>query len=145
MASRTNYQQSGYIYEKAPAEAKLESLEPLQEQATVMLDRVKVMRVFDLAGVIEAISEARELCERRNYCGQERGNVVTCVQRSEEVANSEDEEEEVSISDAVRELGPEKELVSADGSLVMIVVDNITNVVSATMSKNQTEGLKSFS
>ncbi|MCJ1474950.1 hypothetical protein MMC13_003610 [Lambiella insularis] len=140
-ASKTNYQQSGYVYERAPPKAESESLESLQGKATVMLDRVKVMRVFDLAGVIEAISEARELCEgyERSYTGQGPERATTGVQQPEEVANSEDEDEEVSFSEDVHDLGREKKPALPHGGLGMTVIDNITNVVSATMSKNKTE------
>ena len=133
------YQQSGYVYEKVSAEAKVESLELLRVKAAEMLDRVKVMRVFDYAGVIEAISEAGDLCKRY---GQSSGKVeADQVYKGEEVADSEDE---VTISNEPEDQRAQEKETSLGGSLGMMVVDNIANLASTAMSKNQTEGLKSL-
>ncbi|MCJ1436757.1 hypothetical protein MMC27_006139 [Xylographa pallens] len=133
------YQQSGYVYEKVSVEVGAESLESLRGKAAEMLDRVKVMRVFDYAGVIEAIGEAGDLCKRN---GQSSGEVkAEQVHKGEEVANSEDEEDEVTISNEPEDQRAQELETSLDGSLGMIVVDNIANLVSTAMSKNQTEAL----
>ncbi|MCJ1377927.1 hypothetical protein MMC17_001023 [Xylographa soralifera] len=134
------YQQSGYVYEKVSVEVKVESLESLRARAAEMLDRVKVMRVFDFAGVIEAIGEARDLCERNDHSSRE---VETeRVHKREEVANSEDEEDEVTFSKEPEDKHAQDKETSSGGSLQMIVVDNIGNLVTNAMSKNQTEGLQ---
>ncbi|MCJ1284195.1 hypothetical protein MMC26_003526 [Xylographa opegraphella] len=125
--SAVRYQQSGYVYEKVPVAVDIENGEFLRTKAIDMLDRVKVMRVFDFAGVIEAIGEAGDLCGRSD---QSSGKFETRrVQRTEELINCEDEEDE---------RAREAESFSG-GNIGMIVVDNIANLVSTAMSKNQTQ------
>ncbi|KAL8784082.1 MAG: hypothetical protein Q9195_009191 [Heterodermia aff. obscurata] len=60
---RTTFQQSGYVYTKQPAGSEPVA-EELVEEATSMLDRVKLMRVFDVAGLVEAVGEITESCEQ---------------------------------------------------------------------------------
>lgn len=139
-ADSERYQQSGYVYEKLSAEADVESLESLRAKATKMLDRVKVMRVFDFVGVIEAIGEAGILCKTESQSTRE--IEAERVPKIEEVANSEDEEDEVSISIEPEDQRVQDNNCSCRASLGMIIVDNIANLVSTAMSKNQTEGLQ---
>ena len=130
------------MYEKVSGEVQVESLDLLRAKATDMLDRVKVMRVFDFAGMIEAITEVGELCLQN---GQSHREVETTrVLEIEEVANSEDEEDEITILDDPEDpLSNHKERVSDEG-LGMILIDSIATLVSTEMSKNQTEGLDPF-
>ena len=132
------YQQSGYMYEKLSVDVNVESLETLRVKAVDMLDRVKVMRVFDFAGVMEAIGEVGDLCKRNNHSSG--GTKAQRVQKTKEVANSEDEEDEIVISFKTEDERAEDIEISSGGNLGMIVVDNIANLVSTAMSKNQTEG-----
>ncbi|MCJ1387699.1 hypothetical protein MMC18_000542 [Xylographa bjoerkii] len=136
------YQQSGYVYEKVSTELEIESLESLRAKATEMLDRVKVMRVFDFAGVIEAIGEAGDLCKRDGRSSEEVD--AERVREMEEVANSEDEGDEVTISDEPEDPRAQDKRISSGRGLGMMIVDNIANLVSTAMSKNQTEGLISL-
>ena len=107
----------------------------LVEQATVMLDRVKVMRTFDFAGMVEAVSEVRELKERLPV---KAGTVEAAVtEKMDEVRDSEEEPDE----DHLRPL----QLASdggqgVDKTIGMIVIDTITNVTNSVMSKSQVQG-----
>ncbi|MCJ1244164.1 hypothetical protein MMC30_001362 [Trapelia coarctata] len=125
-----SYRQSGYVYEKVPANAKAGSSESLQEKATVMLDRVHVMRVFDFPGVVEAIGEVSERCEEYDRL-QNDGHRREAVDKPE-VGNSDDGERGTVES----EINAREH--SLLGDIGMIIIDNISNVISSMMSKNQT-------
>ena len=135
------YQQSGYVYEKVPVEVSFEGLALLKTKATEMLDRVKVMRVFDFAGVIEAIGEAGDLCKK---AGLSFGEVEPHRLQTTVVANSEDEEDEVTASIKPEDERVQHEQTPSSGCLGMILVDNIANLVTTAMSKSQTEGRQAF-
>ena len=102
------------------------------QEATRILDRVKVMRVFDLAGVAEAIGEVGEIIEvTKSSTEQEdarRG-------RRTEIGDSEDEADEHELGEI--KTPSQKEVNSAAG---MVIIDTITNVASAMISKNQIQG-----
>lgn len=137
-----SYHESGYMYEKRTSGLE-KSKEAMVEEATSMLDRVKVMRVFDFAGVVEAISEINELMEdiRRNL---DRLKVVAIERRKQEIGDSEDELDE--DDDEKPQSEPSGESISRDvlqgtsRPIGMIIVDTITNVVSAMMVKSQVQG-----
>ena len=132
------------MYEKRTSGLE-KSKEAMIEEATSMLDRVKVMRVFDFAGVVEAISEVNELMEgiARNVDGL---RLVEIEKRRIEIGDSEEELDEgddeesqgepqrTSVSDDMQGSGPHS------GPIGMIIVDTITNVVSAMMVKSQVQG-----
>ena len=133
-----SYLESGYVYEKVSANAIAESSESLREKATGMLDRVNVMRVFDFPGVIEAIGEVSERCgeyERPRSNGIERragrrSAGETCG--TSDVGDGQGEAEELGDNTGKSIGSP------ALGDIGMIIIDNISNVVSSMMSKNQT-------
>ncbi len=124
---RESYYQSGYMYEKAQPKAE-EAKQGFVDEATTMLDRVKVMRVFDFAGVIEAVGELGEMRE-----GVPRVPGEAPRKMRDEIGDSEEELDE--------EEDPPAEQVSKDaGQIGLIVVDSITNVVGSLMAKSQTQG-----
>ena len=113
-----SYQETGYMYEKRTS-ALESSKEAMIEKATSMLDRVKVMRVFDFAGVVEAISEVNELMEEVG-------------KRSDEIGDSQEELD-----------GEDEGLKGSDSRsnpIGMVILDTITNLVSAMMAKSQVQG-----
>ncbi|KAK4693697.1 hypothetical protein P7C71_g3751, partial [Lecanoromycetidae sp. Uapishka_2] len=128
---RQSYQQSGYVYAKTSI-----STEKFVEEAIALLDRVKVMRVFDLAGVIEAVGEVGQMIEPALETS------VKNVERKQEIGDSEDDDEEDGEESSPPKPAP------VDGSAAghesdqvgVIIVDNIANVVSSLMSKSQTAG-----
>lgn len=124
---RESYQQSGYVYEKVQPNA-VEAKQGFVEEATTMLDRVKVMRVFDFAGVIEAVGELSEMSE-----GVARVSGEASRKTRDEIGDSEEELDE--------DEDPPADQVSEDaGQVGLIVVDSITNVVGSLMAKSQTQG-----
>ena len=138
-----SYQESGYMYERRTL-ALGNSKEAMIEKATSMLDRVKVMRVFDFAGVIEAISEVKELVESTTQTADK--PLVVAIEKKIEVGDSEDEEDE---EDEELQADPQRQIVNLDelqGShphsspIGMVIIDTITNVVSAMVAKSQIQG-----
>ena len=115
------------MYEKAQPKAK-EAKQGFVDEATTMLDRVRVMRVFDFAGVIEAVGE---LSEMREGVPKVSGEIPRKTRN--EIGDSEEELDE--------DEDPPAEQVSRDaGQVGLIVVDSITNVVGSLMAKSQTQG-----
>ena len=147
-SQRDKYQRSGYVYEKSSSKTRL-MREQLVEEATSMLGRVKVMRVFDLAGVVEAVGEIGEMRERNSQLSQ-KVIVTESTKRREAVGDSEDEleeEDENSMSKHVSHSSLDAEDDDSSGQpdlhngrVGMIVVDTITNVVSSITSKSQIQG-----
>lgn len=140
---RNSYQETGYMYEKRTS-ALENSKEAMIEKATFMLDRVKVMRVFDFAGVVEAISEVKDKMEEIAQKG-EKPPVVAFQKRRGEVGDSEEEfSEEEEVQAETRQgnvtLGIHEGGEPHGGPVGMIVFDTITNVVSAMIAKSQIQG-----
>ena len=127
--------QRGYNYtrpargERGEGEGEGERTEEaLEEGVKKLLDRVLVMRVFDFVGVVEAVGEIG--------AGLEREIAPTC-RESGEVADSEDEE----VAEGEIEEGKAgAEMSHAMGRVGMIVVDSMTNVVSAMMKRDHVQG-----
>jgi len=110
------------------AQAIHSTKEAFLDQAARLLDRVKFMRVFDLAGAAEAVAEISQ-----SWDSQIRSPTVEKSMVRHEVASSQgDEVEELESSNP-----PGRQ--SQDG-VGMLVVDNIANVVGVEMSKNQIRG-----
>lgn len=129
---RQSYRQSGYVYEKTSLPTG-----SFVEEATAMLDRVKVMRAFDLAGVIEAVSEVGQMTERASQA-----SVNKIKERRQEIGDSEDESD-ADEKDLVTEplSSDRKQATDHDnGQIGMIIIDTIANVVSSLISKSQTTG-----
>ena len=115
------------MYEKAQPKAE-EAEQDFVDYATNMLDRIKVMRVFDFAGMVEAVGELGEMRER--------------VPR---VSGKAAKKTRIEIDDSEEELDqdedPPAEQVSKDtGQVGLIVIDSIANVVGSLMAKSQTQG-----
>ena len=134
--SEAVYQQSGYVYEIVHSHPKPETLNVFREKATLMLDRVRVMRVFDYAGAVEAIGEVSERCDEheRPQGSVYQKNVYKDATLAKEIANSQesDDEETDKLNICVQPV--------IDGGIGMVIIDNIASVMSPMLSKNQTEG-----
>ena len=91
-----------------------------------VLERVKVMRVFDFEGMVEAIGEVQGLLEG----GGPRGDTVGCSSKMEIADSEEDDKEDGSDNEDATAA------TSLSGSMDvgMIIVDNITNVTSLMMA-----------
>ncbi|CAF9938367.1 MAG: hypothetical protein ALECFALPRED_007621 [Alectoria fallacina] len=138
---RNSYQETGYMYEKRISTLENRK-EAMIEKATSMLDRVKFMRVFDFAGVVEAISEINELMEDVMRKPQ-KPTFVAVEKRRDEINDSEeelDEEDEELQTEGVGDPGDIQDSDRQRGSIGMIIIDTITNIVSAMMAKSQIQG-----
>lgn len=140
---RTKYQQSGYVYAKVATDP-----EPVGEgfvsEATSMLNRVKVMRIFDVAGLTEAVGEIAEICEQAPSVPVENGPSRRAV-----VVDSEDDlSEDDSCAEGFDTGGEAEPLVSQhdnmmpswDGKIGMIIVDTIASILGPLMGKSQIQG-----
>lgn len=126
------------------------------EQATRLLDRVQVMRVFDFAGVVEAMGEVGRICDIRNEILQQVETYAEADHVHEEedeakqegarkiVEDSEGESSNLSDSPSSKKstgLGILKESVEVQASrMSMIVIDSIAPVVTAIILKDQIQG-----
>ncbi|KAL8824119.1 MAG: hypothetical protein Q9191_005286 [Dirinaria sp. TL-2023a] len=88
-SGRSGLRQSGYMYEQKPSDFDLSEEDSLQ-RATSMLDRVKVMRVFESAGLFDAVSEVAQILESATRNSNESTRPPAKVQKTA-VADSEDE------------------------------------------------------
>lgn len=109
-----------------------------------MLERVKVMRVFELAGLVEAISEVGEICEAAKRKIDEQIEAHKRA-RTNTIADSEDESED----ELSRTLGDP--MVSSDirksadmQAVRLLVVDSVSNIVGPIISKSQVQGIEEF-
>lgn len=103
------------------------------------------MRVFDLAGLIEAVGEIGEILESANKEAESvvkngRSGQRTYIADSED--EMDDEEGESTDDSSARETNNNsRERRSTHGVQVgMIVIDTITNVVGPVMMKDQVQG-----
>ncbi|KAL2043233.1 hypothetical protein N7G274_004293 [Stereocaulon virgatum] len=137
-AQREGYEHSGYMYERASSKAE-ETKQGFINEATALLDRVKVMRVFDLAGVIEAVAEVGEMRETVTQASVKPASIAR--RAKDEVSDSEKElEEEDEFAFGPAAVQGEQVAEPQGGQVGIIVIDTITNVVSSLMSKGQTQG-----
>lgn len=134
---RERYQHSGYVYERMPDGEK--TTEVILDEATSMLDRVRVMRVFDFAGVVEAVGEVAQMIEAAQLRAEENEGGTSSV-RKDEIGDSEEELDE-------DEIPPDKETSSGNmnidgevGRVGMLIVDTISAAVGQVMSKSQIQG-----
>ena len=125
-----------------------------------MLNRVSYTRVFDLAGVVEAVDEVAKSWEaqaqQKNKTIKARPGVIEDSEEEEEEEEEEDkgegegdetnqsllnENDQNTLETTDQQAGGQdgmntQEIVSID----MIVIDTIANVVSSVMSKSQVQG-----
>ncbi|MCJ1238828.1 hypothetical protein MMC14_006819 [Varicellaria rhodocarpa] len=123
------------MYEKIPNVVDLHTKLALEEKAVRMLERVKVMRTFDFAGVVEATSEVRDLWETLEREKEQNHEISKPIG---EIPNSQDsDDEDLTTTDTKTELPP---TITTSGGIRLIIIDNIANVTSSTMATSQTQG-----
>lgn len=93
------------------------------------------MRVFDFAGMTEAIGEVGEVCEQR-----ETSQSVKIERAGQTIANEvpSSQDDEMEEMDEVDD--QESHATSAKLGVGMIIIDNIANVLQPELSKNQVLG-----
>jgi len=132
------------MYERQRLTSGLKNEDSLQ-QATTLLGQVKVMRVFDLAGLIEAVGEIGEILESatqevRNLVKDESSGKRTYIADSEDEMDDE-EAEGTDESNARKAIDDSMRGRSTHGVKIgMIVIDTITNVAGPVMAKGQVQG-----
>ena len=141
---RTTFQQSGYVYAKRPADLpEPVGSEEFTKEATLLLDRVKLMRVFDVAGLVEAVGEITESCELVAKVLVETGALKSGV-----VADSQEDLSEDSGSEGLDTGEPSERLPLQDngtvpaqsGKVGMVIVDAIADIFGPLMAKSQVQG-----
>lgn len=132
-SERDHYPHAGYIHEKQRDNPEDNEGQKILDEATAMLDRVKIMRVFDMAGLIESLAEIGEVEKPLQ------------TSRPREVGDSDEDsgDESLDAVDAVQEnpgqLGRSAATRTAR-SVNLITVSSITNVISSVVSKNAIQG-----
>ncbi|KAI9758366.1 MAG: hypothetical protein M4579_003105 [Chaenotheca gracillima] len=121
-----------------------------EAEAMALLDRVSVMKAFDLVGVKEAVDELRDSMEgaqgaggrdQSNSPGVQEGDFAE--EKTMEVADSEEEDEmelDHSPSQKSQELHRSPEKGIPNSKIGVIVIDQITNVVWSVMGRSQVQG-----
>lgn len=140
-----------------------------------MLDRVRIMRVFDFVGVREAIGEIRDELEGRKITTPVKRRISTLKRPTPEpfmpkkekrtvVADSEDEDEEEMLFDSTDTINDEAPAVRPipsnpptpakasplqpdppSGKIKLILLDNLTQVLSPLLKKDSIQGKCPFS
>ena len=135
------HQQPDSNYAKA-TETPNSTYDGIIEVANLLLNRVNYMRVFDLAGVVEAVNEAQTSWEiqaqsREKAKGKDRGVIKDSEDEDEDEDNSpEPQSQKREERPAATEGRASAESCPAD----MIVIDTIANVVTSILSKSQVQG-----
>ena len=136
---RTRHQQSGYVYAKQPADSEPVT-EELAQESTLLLDRVKLMRVFDVAGLVEAVGEIAESCESVAEVSVETGSL-----RREVIADSQDDLSEDAGSEGLDTKEPAERLAlkhndTRYGKVGMVIIDTVADIFGPLMAKSQVQG-----
>lgn len=123
-----------------------------------MLDRVKVMRVFDFEGMLEGIAELREDLEGRQYAAESTAmelNIQDDVQAPRgTVADSQDEDDEDEMllspdpgQDTTNQETTNSGTVEQPSILQrdkpdngILIIDNLTQVISPLLKNNYAQG-----
>ncbi|KAI5203061.1 hypothetical protein E4T39_04329 [Aureobasidium subglaciale] len=97
------------------------------KQATLTLDRVKIMRVFDFEGVVEGVNELVDELQGRNV---PRGTVMD---------SQEDADETVDLSMQAKE-EKKREMTEQKAEAGMILVNNLSQVLGLLLKNNYVQG-----
>lgn len=120
-----------------------------------MLNRVNYTRVFDLAGLVEAVDEVAKSWEAQTVQTSEkvRAKARVIEDSEEEDEPDKDDEDETNQSFANQQHQNTKEATDQQAggrgrklnqethSIDMIVIDTISNVVTSVLSKSQVQGI----
>ena len=136
---RKDLEQQGYVYRKA---SSLPHNEHLREMATEVLSRMKVMRVVDLTGIIEALHEIGAACEESQSrsaikCSDLKDRELQNL--SSEIPSSQGDEDEATLDEVETKLDYQTPNPVPVRSIQMLVIDNIANHATAELSNNQIE------
>jgi hypothetical protein len=102
-----------------------------------LLEKVRIVRVFDLFGIIEAVDEIREAYGTRRQPQSPRSARKAIRSRLGVVPDSEDEDED-ELPEIETNQSDQKELAAAKVGFVMI--DNLASVMSPMLKTNHVHG-----
>lgn len=109
-------------------------------KVSLMLERVRISRVFDFPGVIEAVSEFSADLEENDRANEEKLDENE-HKRTRSIADSEDEAmEDLSAEPEPKATTEDNPNTPKKPSASMLVIDNIANVLGSTMTKSQVQG-----
>ncbi|CZT25792.1 uncharacterized protein RCC_11461 [Ramularia collo-cygni] len=101
-----------------------------REAAIQVLDRLKIMKVFDYVGLTEAMFELRESLEERAQSPAARAPKAT-------IPDSQDDDEEVLDNPPPVEELPQEDDVEAPN---LLIIDSISHVIAPLIKNNYTQG-----
>ena len=115
----------------------------IQTRVALMLERVRLSRVFDFPGVAEAIGEFGGRLEENDRSDKATSNGE--FERAGQVVNNDDEAKSSLSSDvddkAIKNTTMAKAEAAQSLPASMIVIDNIANVAGSIMNKSQSQGI----
>lgn len=116
------------------------------DEATSMLDRVKVMRVFDFSGLAEAVGEVAEACDDagshfRGFADVQKARKFSVADSEEEIDEEDELQDEQSESSqrgtdkaSLRPVSEQRDRIG------MLFVDTVANIIGMAMAKSQAQG-----
>jgi hypothetical protein len=107
-----------------------------ESEAEVALQRVRIIRVFDFSGVVEAINEIRETLDNHNRLSKPSPTSArrAAHRRLGIIPDSEDEDD---LEDSKVEI---EDSEAQPSSIGFIVIDNITTVMNPLLKSNHVNG-----
>lgn len=141
-----DFLQYGYMYRRK--DTSISAVDDIfNNQIDSVLDRIKLMRVFDFTGLVEAVSEIGAKWERAsNYTkngaekeGDKRGQVIASSEKVLEENEHNLQTNEI-LPPSEKTSSGDRDNVSRTKSANMIVIDTIVNVVEVVMSQSRIQG-----
>ena len=110
-----------------------------------MLDRVKVLRIFDVAGLVDALGEIMEICEDSVAVMEEGSIRRTVIADSEDDLSVDEDGPEASSSGVGEQAGSARSgndhgAHFQKGGIGMVLVDTVANIFGPVMAKSQVQG-----
>lgn len=128
------YRQRGYMYEGTQRGLPGEKNDALEE-ATVLLEKVKIMSIFNFAGMVEVVGEIAEALEKSKE------NVdVASLEPGPMVADSDEEADLSHNPDLHKGRNEAVDSRSASYGIGMLVIDAITSVAGPLVAKDYIQG-----
>lgn len=172
---------AGIIPENQDDEPNVVSIEDIEVKATEVLEKVRILRVFDFVGIVDGVREIKEELEQFNRSAdmqegkdsyldaeglqeyQEENQSISAVATTKRVEIPDSDEEDVEallqsplptqplpnteddplvLSQALEEqnLADVRQAVPQEPRPGIVVVDNMTNVLSSSMKNNYVQG-----
>ncbi|KAI4116026.1 MAG: hypothetical protein LQ345_003488 [Seirophora villosa] len=132
------FTESGYVYKKHVTTTP--PTRDTMDRISKMLEHVQISRVFDFAGVVEAVSEFSANVDENARTNDEKLD-ENDHKGPRSIADSEDEAmDDLSAEQELNALTEDKPNTSKKPAANMLVIDNIANVLGSMMTKSQVQG-----